>query len=290
MKSSHTAVLLQEVIRLLDPKVGQNFIDCTLGGAGHALELASRIGSQGKILGIDWDRDAVKEAKANIRSSRIHIVQGNFANVQDIARQEKFSSVSGILFDLGFSSDQLMNGRGLSFLKDEPLDMRYDIQHPLSAKTIVNYWSKQDIEKILKEYGEERFAQDIASAIVEERAVRHIEKTGHLVKVIERAVPKKYLRGSIHVATRTFQALRIAVNSELENLKNGLAKGVTLLPKGGKIAVISFHSLEDRIVKNFFKTHTSLAILTKKPISPSQEELRINRRSRSAKLRVAQKI
>ena len=220
----------------------------------------------------------------------MNIVRGNFANVQDIARQEKFSSVSGILFDLGFSSDQLMNGRGLSFLKDEPLDMRYDIQHPLSAKTIVNYWSKQDIEKILKEYGEERFAQDIASAIVEERAVRHIEKTGHLVKVIERAVPKKYLRGSIHVATRTFQALRIAVNSELENLKKGLARAVTLLPKGGKIAVISFHSLEDRIVKNFFKTHTSLAILTKKPISPTQEEIRINRRSRSAKLRVAQKI
>ncbi|MDO8470834.1 MAG: 16S rRNA (cytosine(1402)-N(4))-methyltransferase RsmH [bacterium] len=287
MKSVHAPVLLQEVIRLLDPKVGQNFIDCTLGGAGHALAIAEAVGPKGKVLGIDWDARVVKEAKTLKRN--VHVVQGNFADLESIVRREKFSKVNGILLDLGFSSDQLESGRGFSFLKDEPLDMRYDMGNPLQAKTILNYWSRQDIERVLKEYGEEKFATDITEAITRERSRKSIEKTGQLVRIIEDAVPKKYLRGSIHVATRTFQALRIAVNSELENLKNVLPQAVRILSPRGRIAVICFHSLEDRIVKQFFKGEPSLTIITKKPVTPRDEEIRINRRSRSAKLRVAQK-
>lgn len=288
----HTPVLLKEVIRFLEPKQGQHFIDCTVGSAGHTQEIAKHTGPKGKILGIDWDPQSVREAKIAVRSlgDRVQILQGNFAKIQEIAKQEKFPPAHGILFDLGFSSDQLERGRGFSFLKDEPLDMRYDLEHPLSAQTIVNFWSKKDIERVLKEYGEERFAEDIASAILEERARKHIVKTSQLVRIIENAVPKKYLRGSIHAATRTFQALRIAVNSELENIQKGLAGCLSLLAPKGKIAVISFHSLEDRIVKNFFKTSPLLQILMKKPITPSQEEIQANRRSRSAKLRVAQRI
>ncbi len=288
----HTPVLLNEVIRFLDPKQGQRFIDCTVGGAGHTQEIAKHTGPKGRILGIDWDPQSVREAKIAVRplGNRVHIIQGNFAKTQEIAKQEKFPLVHGILFDLGFSSDQLTRGRGFSFLKDEPLDMRYDQGHPLSAQTIVNFWSKKDIERILKEYGEERFAEDIAHAILQERARKHIVKTSQLVRVVESAVPKKYLRENIHPATRTFQALRIAVNSELENIQKGLAGCLPLLAPKGKIAVISFHSLEDRIVKNFFTTQSSLHILTKKPITPSQEEIKANRRSRSAKLRVAQNI
>lgn len=290
----HKPVLLQEVIRYADPKPGDHFIDCTLGGAGHTIELASSIGPKGKILAIDWDPYAAKEAMGRIRSAklqdRVNVVQGNFAQLEKIAQREKFSRVKGILLDLGFSSDQLELGRGFSFQKDEPLDMRYDPAHPLTASTIVNYWSRQDIERILKEYGEERFAKDIAQALLNARITRNISKTSQLVRVLEQVLPRGYIRGKIHFATRTFQALRIAVNGELDNLKAVLPQATRLLLPGGKLLVTSFHSLEDRIVKEFFKKESSLHMLTKKPVSAGPEELGTNKRARSAKLRVAQKI
>lgn len=195
--------------------------------------------------------------------------------------------MQGILFDLGMSSWHLEeSGRGFTFLKDEPLDMRYSLENDLTAEEIVNNYSQEKIEKILKEYGEERFAKRIAKRIIQTRP-RKIKSTFQLVEIIKKAVPGK--RTKIHPATRTFQALRIAVNDELNNFKKALFQAVEVLEKGGRIVIISFHSLEDRIVKNFFKD-SNLNILTKKPVISSQEEIKINRRSRSAKLRAATKV
>ena len=289
----HIPVLQKEVIQYLDPKPNQNFIDCTIGEGGHSLAITERISPNGRVLGIDWSPELTQELKTK---NNLVLVCDNFVNLRSVVEKYKFKPIQGILFDLGMSSWHLEeSGKGFSFQREEPLDMRYNLQNQLTAEKILNYWSKFEIEKILKEYGEEKFARQIAKVIIEERKIKPIKNTLQLVEIIKKAVPKRYLHQKIHFATRTFQALRIAVNDELSNLKKALPQALEILKSKGKLLVISFHSLEDRIVKNFFKQQTreglpKIKILTKKPIGPSIEEIKINPRSRSAKLRAAQKL
>lgn len=295
-KATHIPVLKNEVLKYLDPKPNENFIDCTVGEGGHSLAILEKNGPKGKVLGIDRDPEQIKNCKENLAKfkERLILVCDNFANLKEIVKRENFKKVSGILFDLGLSSWHLeKSGRGFSFQRDEPLIMRFDGKEGLTAKEIVNQWPEEKIKEILKNYGQERFAKKIAERIVEERKIKPIETTFQLVKIIEKAVPSWYLHRKIHFATKTFQALRIAVNEELENLKAGLQKALEVLNKGGRLVVISYHSLEDRIVKNFLKENEKkgvLKILTKKPIRPKGKEIKFNPRSRSAKLRAAIKI
>lgn len=269
----HIPVLQKEVIEYLDPKPNENFIDCTIGEGGHSAAILERIAPRGKVLGID------RQLRLK-QKERLILAEDNFANLKNIIEQYKFHPVNGILFDLGMSSWHLEeSGRGFSFKKKEPLDMRYDPKEGLTAQKIINYWSKAEIERILREYGEERRASQIAERIIETRKVRSIENTPQLRAIIEGA------RGNL---AQTFQALRVAVNDELNNLDKALPQAVEILEPGGRLAVISFHSLEDRMVKNFFK-NPSFEILTKKPVTPSRAEIEINPRSRSAKLRVIRK-
>lgn len=285
----HIPVLKKEVLLYLNPKPGENFIDCTFGEGGHSLAILKNNSPGGKVLGIDRTHEMIDDFKE--KEERLILRQGRFSDLREIARESGFSSVSGVLFDLGMSSWHIEeSGKGFSFKKDEPLDMRYDYGSGLKASDIVNKEEFKEIKSILKDYGEERFASRIASRIIEERKRREIKTTGDLVEIIRRATPGWYHHKKIHFATKTFQALRIAVNEELEELKKGLEESLFILNKKGRIVVISFHSLEDRIVKNFFKRQSKenkVKILTKKPITATPEELRINPRSRSAKLRAA---
>lgn len=288
----HTPVLLKEVIEGLDPKPGQNFIDGTVGEGGHAIAILEKTSPDGKLLGIDWDADQVGHAKIATAAfaGRIALVNDSYANVADVAIREKFAPVHGILVDLGMSSWHLEAGsKGFSFKKDEPLDMRYNSEAPLTAEKIINEYSALRLEQIIEEYGEERFAKRIAGAIVRQREREPIRSTLALVHIIEEAMPGFAKTGRIHPATRTFQALRIEVNGELENVNNFLPRALELLQPGGRLAVISFHSLEDRLVKHFFQEakKAGLAdILTKKPIAAGEQEMAHNPRSRSAKLRI----
>ncbi|MBI2644030.1 MAG: 16S rRNA (cytosine(1402)-N(4))-methyltransferase RsmH [Candidatus Wildermuthbacteria bacterium] len=299
--AKHTPVLTQKVIECLHPNPNENFIDCTVGQAGHTIAILERNGPKGRVLGIDLDKEALGHAKENIAKNghekRVILVQKNFSQLKEIVKEQKFSPVHGILLDLGMSSMQLEeSGRGFSFKKTEPLDMRFDTRNPLTAAKIVNYWNKHDLERILREYGEEKFAKNIAEKICESRiqykpgAKKEILTTARLLEIITKAVPGWYRRERLHFATKTFQALRIAVNNELESLEQTLPQAIDILEREGRIVVISFHSLEDRIVKNFFHNTQSIEILTKKPIIPSFEELQKNRRARSAKLRAAKKL
>ena len=293
---AHIPVLQKEVIQYLDPKPNENFIDATVGNAGHTLAILEKNGPNGKILGIDQDQKQIEncELKTKYLKKRLILACDNFANLSEIVKREKFGSVSGILFDLGMSSWHLEeSGRGFSFLKNEQLDMRYDSRTQLTAEKIVNLWSEPDIKMILKEFGEEIMAERIARSIVEERKIAPIKTTFQLVKTIKKAVPLQYQKKRLHCATKTFQALRIAVNKELESLEKALPQAAEILLPGGKLTVISFHSLEDRIAKNFFREKAKegvLKIITKKPVEPQQEEIKANPRSRSSKLRMAIKI
>jgi 16S rRNA (cytosine1402-N4)-methyltransferase len=289
----HTPVLTKEVIEYLNVRPNKNFIDCTLGAGGHSAAILEHNAPAGKVLAIDWDEEAIARVKSLFSRSyrrRLTLVADNFSHVEDIAKREKFHA-SGVLLDLGMSSDQLeQSRRGFSFQKNELLDMRYSLENPMNAAKIVNYWSKNDIAKILKEYGQEQFANQIAEAIVRERKERAIAKTGDLARVVQGAVPGWYRRRKIHCATKTFQALRIAVNNELGNLKTVLVQAFRILGPKGRIVIISFHSLEDRIVKYAFRENVQAKILTKKVVIPSLMERKTNPRSRSAKLRAAEKI
>ncbi len=294
----HIPVLQKEVIKYLDPKPNENFIDCTVGSGGHTFLILEAIEPNGKVLAIDQDPEILKDTKYKIQNTkyrnRVILVCDSFADLKEIVKKEKFRSVAGMLFDLGMSSWHLEeSGRGFSFLKNEPLDMRYNLKNPLTCAKILNFWSGSEIEKILKEFGEERFARNIAKEIVRERKLNTIKTTSQLVKILKRAIPYKYQRQRIHLATRTFQALRIAVNDELGNLEKALPQAIEVLMSGGRLTVISFHSLEDRTVKNFLKEKNKenlIEILTKKPIRPDLEEIKINPRSRSSKLRAAIKL
>ncbi len=293
----HIPVLQKETIQYLNPKPNENFIDCTVGEGGHALAVLEETSPKGKVLGIDQDPEQISNFKDRIKSQeikrRIILVCDNFQNLKEIVNQKKFRKVQGILFDLGMSSWHLEESkRGFSFLRNEKLDMRYNSQNPLTAEKIINFWSEPEIERILKEFGEERFAEKIAEEIIEARKFKPVKTTSQLVEIIKRAVPGQYLHKKIHFATRTFQALRIAVNDELNNLEKALSQAFEILNSGGRLAVISFHSLEDRIVKNFYREQSfqGLKILTKKPIIPGEKEIKINPRSRSGKLRAAIKM
>ncbi|MBS7647782.1 16S rRNA (cytosine(1402)-N(4))-methyltransferase RsmH [Candidatus Bathyarchaeota archaeon] len=285
-----------EVIRFLDPKPGEDFVDCTVGLGGHALAILERNKPDGRVLGIDFDPQILEDLKLRVRGKefekRFILVCDNFANLEEIAKKHGFASVSGVLFDLGLSSWHLETSRrGFSLWRNEPLDMRYNPKvNTLTAETILNTWNLTDIERILRVYGQERFARRIAKKIVESRPLR---STIDLVIAVEGATPRWYHRRRIHFATKTFQALRIAVNNELENLEKALPQAINVLGVGGKLAVIAFHSLEDRIVKNFMRTKAkegAVKILTKKPIRPSEKEVKENPRARSARLRVAMKV
>lgn len=294
----HVPVLQKEVIKYLDAKPNRNFIDATVGEGGHSLEIIKKTAPRGKILGIDWDPEVVNQLRKKVKDmglkKRFIVVCRNFADLREIVKKHKFQ-INGILFDLGFLGWHVEESkRGFSFQRNQKLDMRYNPkENLLTAQEIVNKFSFQEITEIIKKYGEERFARMIAKKIKEERKKQPIESTAQLVKIIKKATPSWYHRRRIHFATKTFQALRIAVNDELENLKKALSQVPQILQPGGRLVVISFHSLEDRIVKEFLKTQAregSFKILTKKPQIPKPCEIKINPRCRSAKLRAAKKI
>jgi len=290
----HKPVLLKEVLEYLKPKAGENFIDCTVGFGGHAIPILKRIMPNGRVLGIELDEAVLEKLQSQISNKRLILVQGSYADLERVAKKNNFYPVNGILFDLGISSWQIeKSGRGFSFLRDEPLDMRSDKGSRLTAEEIVNQWPEKELVRIFQEYGEERFARRIADSICWVRKNSLIKTTQQLVEAVQRAVPAKYRYRRIHFATRIFQALRIAVNDELNNLKEALPQALEILKKDGRLTVISFHSLEDRIVKNFFREAARkdfLKILTKKPVGPDLEEIKLNPRSRSAKLRAGVKI
>ncbi len=295
----HKPVLLKEVIEYFNPIPGGRFIDATIDGGGHAAEISRKILPDGKLLGIEWDNQLFKELDERVKNSEfenILLVNDSYVNLKKICGTNDFNNIDGILFDVGMSSWHVdQSGKGFSFQKDEPLDMRFNNQEEdgITAEEILNTWSKDRLANAIKEYGEERFADPIAVAIVNARRRGRIERTLQLVEIIKEAVPFWYRRGRIHFATRTFQALRISVNHELENISSGLEQAIDLLKVGGRLEVITFHSLEDRIVKNLFRTKSKegiLKIITKKPIRADFTEIRENPRSRSAKLRVAEKI
>jgi len=291
----HIPVLLKEVIEYLNPQPNENFIDATIGEGGHTKAILEKNGPAGKILGIEADPILYQKVKNIIQNTkRFILVNDSYANIEKIVREKQFQPVNGVLFDLGMCSWQIDESkRGFSYLKDEPLDMRFSPKNILTAAEIVNFWKIEDLEKILRDYGEEKYAKRIALAIKETRRKKRIVGTQQLVEILKKALPKNYDDYRLHPAVRTFQALRIAVNNELENLKIGLTLAFKILAPQGKIIVISFHSLEDRIVKNFFRDNikqNTLKILTKKPITSSQEEIKNNIRSHSAKLRAAIKL
>ena len=290
----HKPVLLNEVINFLDPQPGEFIIDGTFGSGGHAQEILKKIGSNGKLLGIDWDE---KNFSAHaISDSRFSYEVANYSDLPEIlknlpaGRQVKTFKADGLLLDLGFSSEQLGSGRGFSFQKDEPLLMTYN-SATKPAKDVLRDLSEEKLARVIKEFGEERFSGRIARAIKDQEKIKPIETSGELARVISQAAPRGYERGRIHPATRTFQALRIYVNDELGNLEKVLKNLEEILNPGGRAVIISFHSLEDRIVKNYFRDFKKvgkLQILTKKPILASGEEMAANPRSRSAKLRAAE--
>ena len=291
----HIPVLLKEVIEYLNPQPNENFIDATIGEGGHSLAILKKIAPQGKVLGVELDSAIYETVKNKLKNEkRLILVNDSYVNIKKVVKEKQFQPVNGILFDLGMCSWQIDESkRGFSYLKDEPLDMRFSPKSTLTAAEIVNFWKIEDLERILRDYGEEKYARRIALAIKEDRRKKRIVGTQELVEILKKALPKNYDNYRLHPAVRTFQALRIAVNNELENLKMGLILASEILAPQGKIVVISFHSLEDRIVKFFFRDNAkqnTLKILTKKPITSSQEEIKNNIRSRSAKLRAAIKI
>lgn len=285
----HIPVLKNEVIEYLEPKENENFIDCTIGAGGHTLAILEKNQPKGKVLGIEIDPEMYENLRKN-SFERLILVQGSYIDIKKIAEQNKFAP-NGILFDLGMSSWHIeKSGRGFSFMRDEPLDMRYSLKTSLRAEEIVNKWSEQEIEEILRQYGGERFSKRIAGNIVSSRKGEPLKTTAQLKSIIIKAIPAKFRHSRIHCATRSFQSLRIAVNDELNNLKSALDQAIDILEPCGRIVIISFHSGEDKIVKNFFKEKAKqnlMKILTKKPIKADKQEIKNNPRSRSARLRAA---
>lgn len=310
MEFKHIPVLLNEVIEGLNIKPNGIYIDGTIGGAGHSKEIVKRLDT-GKLIGIDQDLNALEKAKEVLKEheDKVILIHNNFRNIDEVLDELGIDGVDGILLDLGVSSHQLdEETRGFSYNKDAPLDMRMDETKKFSAWDVVNKYSEKDLERILWDYGEERWARRIAKFIVEERKNKPIDTTLELVSVIKKAIPKGAREEGHHPAKKTFQAIRIEVNGELEVLKESIPKMVRKLKKGGRIAIITFHSLEDRIVKDTFRELNKdctcppglpqcicnkvreVEIITRKPIVPSKEEVESNPRSRSAKLRIAEKV
>lgn len=310
MEFHHVSVLLNEVLEGLNIKENGVYVDGTLGGAGHSLEILKRSKS-GILVGIDQDKFALSKASEVLDEfkDRVRLIHSNYENIDKVLEELGIGQVDGILLDLGVSSHQLdEESRGFSHNKDAPLDMRMDNTADLTAWDVVNKYSKEDLEKIIWDYGEDRWAKRIAEFIVNERAEKSIDTTLELVSVIKKAIPKAVRMEGHHPGKKTFQAIRIEVNRELEVLKNSIEKMVDLLKPGGRLVIITFHSLEDRIVKEAFKElfkdcicppgypqcicdkKREIKIITRKPIIASSEELELNPRSRSAKLRIAEKL
>lgn len=306
MAFNHKSVLLDEVIESLDIKADGYYVDCTLGGGGHALEVVKRL-TNGKLIGIDQDADAIKAATKRLidYSNSVIIIRDNYINIGEVLKKENIEKVDGIYIDLGVSSYQLDTAeRGFTYRFDAPLDMRMDDRNELKASDIVNDYSESELFHIIRDYGEDRFAKNIAKHIVEYRNKKRIETTFELVDIIKSAIPMKIQVTGGHPAKRTFQAIRIELNKELEVLKDSINVMIDLLKPGGRLSIITFHSLEDRIVKQAFKKAESACVcpkkfpvcvcgnkskgrvITRKPILPSEEELEENSRSKSAKLRV----
>lgn len=297
----HIPVLLNESLEYLDPRPGDIILDGTIGGGGHAEKILEKIGEKGKLVGLDQDEKSLEFLKSKVQNRKSWpnaiLINENFRNLDKALESRGIEKLNGAIFDIGLSSSQLEeSGRGFSFQKDEPLlmTMRAIIgPDDLTAMDIVNKRNEKELEEIIRNFGEERFSKRIAENIVKRRRVKLIGTTFDLVDVIREAVPAQYRNNRrINCATRTFQALRIAVNDELGALKEGMEKAWRFLDKGGRLAVISFHSLEDRIVKNYFKEKKASGegkILTKKPVVPAREEIKSNPRSRSAKLRAIEK-
>mgnify|MGYP000949826239 CR=1 FL=1 len=309
MNFEHKSVLLKEVIEGLNIKENGIYIDGTLGGGGHSLEIARRIKS-GKLIGIDQDINAINKSKEVLKNhlDKVILVQDNYRNIENILKDLNIEKVDGILLDIGVSSHQLDEGsRGFSYHQDAPLDMRMNLEQEFSAWHVVNTYSQAELERIIWDYGEERWAKRIAEFIVMERKDNSIDTTLELVDIIKKAIPKKFRMDS-HPAQKTFQAIRIEVNSELDILKNTIPKMFKLLKKNGRLCIITFHSLEDRIVKNSFielskdcvcpkefpvcicDKEKEIEIITRKPIVPTKLEIEENPRSRSAKLRIGMRV
>jgi len=287
--------MLKEAVDLLNPHAGGIYVDCTLGGGGHAKEILSRIGERGHLIAFDKDRHAIERSQKVLAPylNRVTVVHRDYRFLAEVLRELEIAEVDGILFDLGVSSYQVLEPeRGFSYNYDAPLDMRMDDSSATTAADLVNTLSEKELGDIIYRFGEERWARRIASFIVEQRKKAPIKTTGQLTEIIKAAIPAAARRKGPHPARRTFMALRIAVNDELSGLEEGLRAGISFLKAGGRIVVISFHSLEDRIVKRIFREYAAsniLRILTKKPLIPSEEEVLVNPRSRSAKIRAAEK-
>ena len=312
MEFNHYSVLLNETIENLNIKPDGIYVDGTLGGGGHAYQVASRFSEQGRLIGIDQDADAIAAAGERLKEfgDKITIIRSNYANMKEELHRIGVEKVDGIVLDLGVSSFQLDTPeRGFTY-RDEnaPLDMRMDDRQSLTAKDIVNGYSEMELYRIIRDYGEDKFAKNIAKHIVQERAKKPIETTGELTEIIRASIPMKVQVTGGHPAKRTFQAIRIELNKELEVLQNNLDDMIDLLNPGGRICIITFHSLEDRIVKTNFKRNENPCtcpsdfpvcvcgkkskgkVVTRKPILPSEEELEVNSRSKSAKLRVFERV
>ena len=312
MEFNHYSVLLNETIENLNIKPDGIYVDGTLGGGGHAYQVASRLSEKGRLIGIDQDADAIAAAGERLKEfgDKITIIRSNYANMKEELHRIGVEKVDGIVLDLGVSSFQLdTSERGFTY-RDEnaPLDMRMDDRQSLTAKDIVNGYSEMELYRIIRDYGEDKFAKNIAKHIVQERAKKPIETTGELTEIIRASIPMKVQVTGGHPAKRTFQAIRIELNKELEVLQNNLDDMIDLLNPGGRICIITFHSLEDRIVKTNFKRNENPCtcpsdfpvcvcgkkskgkVVTRKPILPSEEELEVNSRSKSAKLRVFERV
>lgn len=290
----HIPVLLKETIESLDPKPNENFIDCTFGRGGHTRALLERTAPNGILIGLDWDAQSLEDFKdknSKEYDSRLILENLNFADIERAEAIKRVQKIDGILFDLGMSSWHIDDSaKGFSFSKNEPLDMRYSRDNPVTAANLVNTATAAELEKIFNDYGEEKAARKIAAAIVKARSQKKIETTSQLAAIIARIAGPVQKTQSL---ARVFQALRVAVNREFKNIENGLEGGLRLLHPGGRLAVISFHSLEDRIVKNKFRGWEKeglVKLLNDKPIIPSVEEVEQNSRSRSSKLRAVIKL
>jgi 16S rRNA (cytosine1402-N4)-methyltransferase len=291
MGSIHRPVLAEEILEWLAPRAGAVLVDGTVGGGGHAAMLAKRVGPGGRLIGLDRDPAMLELAREAVAGLPVDFFLSSYRDLKRILDELGVARVDGVLLDLGLSSDQLAwTQRGFSFVAEGPLDMRFDSQSSApSAQELVNQLSGEELARIFFEYGEERYSRQIARGIVEARRREPIRTTAQLSELIRRSVPRAVGHGTIDPATRVFQALRIAVNQELEQLDTALEQIPELLAPGGRFAIISFHSLEDRRVKNAFKADRRLNVLTKKPLTASARELAVNPRSRSAKLRVAER-
>jgi 16S rRNA (cytosine1402-N4)-methyltransferase len=287
----HLPVLVKEAIKVLNPIPGGTYVDATIGPGGHSEEILTLIGTGGKLIGIDRDNEALRTAQERLSDKRVILRKGSFSDMEKLLKKDEITEVDGILFDLGISMIQMKDiERGFSFISDKRMDMRMDKEQALSARDVVNKYSANELERILREFGEERLSRKISEAIVRKRRIKPIDTCSELSEIVERVYGR---RGRVHPATKTFQALRIEVNRELDELQKGLDASVRILKRGGRLCVISYHSLEDRIVKHFIARSSkegSLKVITKKPLTPGSEEIRSNPSSRSAKLRAAERI